>query len=178
VKAEGGKPESRTQGWTAVYRVVRRIPAGSVSTYGRVAELAGLPRAARQVGWALSALGFDDDVPWHRVINARGEISRRGDAREIEDLQRSLLASEGVDFDRRGRIDLSVFGWSPRARTRVGCDLDSRNESRKDSRRESRKETTKETNEKSDTTRKRAASRKSGQRTVQRGALGTAGAKT
>jgi len=102
-------------GWTAVYRVVRRIPAGRVATYGQVATLAGMPGAARQVGWALHALDDDDDVPWHRVINARGEISSRG-LREIEDLQRSLLESDGVDLDSKGRVDLARYSWKPRSR--------------------------------------------------------------
>ena len=104
-------------GWSPVYRVVRRIPAGQVSTYGEVAARAGMPRAARQVGWALNALGPEDDVPWHRVINAKGEVSSRG-VREFEGLQRALLESEGVEFDARGRVDFGQFGWAPGTRRR------------------------------------------------------------
>ncbi|MAG33395.1 MAG: methyltransferase [Deltaproteobacteria bacterium] len=110
--------EAARAGWSPVYRVVRRIPQGRVATYGQVAALSGSPGAARQVGWALAALSPDDHVPWHRVINARGEISTRGE-REIEDLQRALLESEGVVFDRRGRVDLARFGWTPRSRDRA-----------------------------------------------------------
>ena len=66
---------------------------------------------ARQVGYALHAL-IDDDVPWHRVINARGEISRRSDPGP-EPLQRVMLESEGVVFDEHGRVDLRRFGWEP-----------------------------------------------------------------
>ncbi len=106
-------------GWAPVYRAVRRIPEGRVSTYGEIARLAGIPRAARQVGYALNALTGGEDVPWHRVINARGEISARGE-REYADLQRSLLESEGIDFDRRGRVDLETYGWKPRARRKKG----------------------------------------------------------
>jgi len=105
-------------GWAPVYRVVRRIPEGCVSTYGEVAELACMPRAARQVGYALNALTGDEDVPWHRVINARGEISARGE-RELADLQRALLESEGIDFDCRGRVDLETYGWKPRQREKT-----------------------------------------------------------
>ncbi len=105
---------ARADGWQPVYRVVRRIPAGRVATYGQVAALAGMPGAARQVGWALHALTDADDVPWQRVLNARGEISRRGES-EIEGLQRSLLEAEGVDFDAAGRVDLRIYGWRPRA---------------------------------------------------------------
>ena len=102
-------------GWTKVYRVVRRIPAGRVATYGQIAALAGMPGAARQIGWALHALSEEDDVPWQRVINARGEVSSRG-IREVEDLQRSLLEAEGVDFKMNGRVDLALYAWKPGAR--------------------------------------------------------------
>jgi methylated-DNA-protein-cysteine methyltransferase-like protein len=78
-----------------------------------------MPGAARQVGWALSALHEDDDVPWHRVINAQGEISPRG-TRESVDLQRALLESEGVELSQRGRIDLTRYAWVPRARNKRG----------------------------------------------------------
>ena len=111
--------ESADTGWRPVYRVVRRIPAGRVATYGQVAALAGMPGAARQVGWALSALDEDDDVPWHRVINAQGEISLRG-TREMVDLQRSLLEAEGVEFGKRGRVDLTRYAWAPGAKKKRG----------------------------------------------------------
>ena len=99
-------------GWQPVYRVVRRIPPGRVATYGQVAAMAGMPRAARQVGWALAALGVEDDVPWHRVINAQGRISPRA-TREVVDLQRAMLESEGVDFGSGGRVDLARYAWQP-----------------------------------------------------------------
>lgn len=101
-------------GWEPVYRAVRRIPAGRVACYGQVALLAGMPRAARQVGYALHALAVDSAVPWHRVVNAAGRISERGAALEIASLQRARLEAEGVQFDVRGRIDLARFGWRPR----------------------------------------------------------------
>ena len=105
---------SRT-GWQPVYRAIRRIPRGRVATYGQIAALAGTPRAARQVGWALSALTEEDDVPWHRVINAQGQISPRG-ARESVDLQRALLESEGIELNHRGRVDLGRYAWEPGAK--------------------------------------------------------------
>jgi len=84
---------------------VRRIPRGRVSTYGVVAALAGLEGHARQVGYALHDLPPRSGVPWHRVINAKGEISARssGDSHE---LQRMLLEAEGIEFDLVGRVDL------------------------------------------------------------------------
>jgi methylated-DNA-protein-cysteine methyltransferase-like protein len=93
-----------------IYRIVRTVPEGRVTTYGDVAAVAGSPRAARQVGYAMAALPEETDVPWHRVINAQGMISRRGDvARPIEQLRR--LEDEGVAFDAGGRCDLERLRW-------------------------------------------------------------------
>ena len=91
-----------------IYDVVRRIPRGRVSTYGQVAELAGLEGRARQVGYALHALPDGSGIPWHRVINARGEISARSGS-DWGELQRYLLEAEGIEFDREGRVDLNRF---------------------------------------------------------------------
>ena len=101
----------RSEIYPRIYEVVRAIPNGRVATYGQVAALAGLPGHARQVGYALHALR-DDDVPWHRVINARGEVSQRSDPGP-EPLQRAMLEAEGVAFDDRGRVDLRRFRWEP-----------------------------------------------------------------
>jgi methylated-DNA-protein-cysteine methyltransferase-like protein len=91
----------------AVLEMVRRIPRGRVATYGQLAALLGRPRSARQVGQALR--GADGAVPWHRVVNAQGGISRR--ARTASMLtQRIRLEQEGVVF-RRGRVALSRFRW-------------------------------------------------------------------
>jgi methylated-DNA-protein-cysteine methyltransferase related protein len=106
--------------WPAVTRyeliwsAVRRIPRGRVATYGQIAELAGLEGHARQVGYALHNLPERSDVPWHRVVNARGEISPRtaGDSHE---LQKMLLESEGVVFDGRGRLDLARYRFRRRS---------------------------------------------------------------
>lgn len=91
-----------------IYSVVRSVPAGKVATYGQVAEVAGRC-TPRMVGYAMASVSADAGVPWHRVINSRGEISLRG---EGLDVQRALLESEGVAFDDVGRVDLSLFGWS------------------------------------------------------------------
>ena len=105
--------------YQTVYRVVRRIPAGRVTTYGHVAALCGKPRAARTVGWALHALPDGSDVPWHRVINARGGISISKVGLPPE-LQRALLKAEGVEFDVAGNVDLGRWGWiGPRSRKRL-----------------------------------------------------------
>jgi len=98
--------------YARIYAVVRRIPKGRVATYGQIAELAGLPGHARQVGYALHALLPGTLVPWHRVINARGEVSRR--ARPGEEIsQRMLLERERIQFDGRGRVRLSQVQWKP-----------------------------------------------------------------
>jgi len=80
-----------------------------------VAELAGLEGHARQTGYAMHALPPNSDVPWHRVINARGEVSPRSSA-DSHELQRLLLEEEGIEFDLRGRCDLKVYRWKSRAR--------------------------------------------------------------
>jgi len=93
------------------YNVVRRIPTGRVASYVQVAAEAGLPGRARQVGYAMAALPDGSDVPWHRVVNARGEISRRSGGSAFEEIQRVLLEAEGVRFNTSGRIDLTAFRW-------------------------------------------------------------------
>jgi methylated-DNA-protein-cysteine methyltransferase-like protein len=93
-----------------IVAIVRRIPQGRVATYGQIAGLAGLPGHARQVGYALHALPAGSTAPWHRVINARGQISLRA-VPGSELTQRMLLEREGVRFDARGRVPLAQFGW-------------------------------------------------------------------
>jgi methylated-DNA-protein-cysteine methyltransferase-like protein len=100
-----------------ILRVVRRIPRGRVMSYGAVARTAGVPGAARQVGYALAALRDGSDVPWQRVLNARGEVSLRH-LPGADLLQRKLLEAEGVRFDARGRVDLARFAWRPASRPR------------------------------------------------------------
>ena len=100
---------------SSVYAVTRRIPTGSVLTYGDVAELAGYPGAARQVGWALRALPELDlapeeaNVPWWRVVNRTGTLAEF----EGRFLQAELLREEGIPVDPRGRFDLARYRWEP-----------------------------------------------------------------
>src|SRR5688500_3161026 len=101
--------------YAKIWAVVRRIPRGRVATYGQVAALAGVPGRARQVGYAMHALPAEvDDVPWQRVVNARGEVSPRGEP-GADDEQRARLEAEGIAFDASGRIDLERLGWRPAA---------------------------------------------------------------
>jgi methylated-DNA-protein-cysteine methyltransferase related protein len=107
-------------GWSRYYRIVSRIPRGRVTTYGDVALLAGNPRGARHVGFALSALrGAKHRVPWQRVLG-----KRPGDYAGISLLdpmgaavQQAKLEREGVRFDERGRVSLAEFGWRARRPT-------------------------------------------------------------
>ena len=110
-KLAGQFDEERSPGESElkILRVIRRIPPGFVSTYGKVAEAAGLPRRARLVGRVLRASPLADGVPWHRVVNAAGRISLRGG--EGPRLQARRLAAEGVCVDPRGRIKLDEHLW-------------------------------------------------------------------
>lgn len=91
-----------------IYEMVCHIPAGKVATYGQIAQMVNRPRIARQVGYALAALPHGSDVPWHRIVNAKGEISSRSKA-GYEDYQRILLEQEGIELTRAGKIDLKRF---------------------------------------------------------------------
>jgi methylated-DNA-protein-cysteine methyltransferase-like protein len=101
-----------------VFALVRKVPRGRVATYGQIAAQLGSPSVARHVGFALAAAGHAErPVPWHRIVNAQGRISVRGDA-ALE--QRELLEAEGVPVSASGRIDLKRFGHAfGRARSRA-----------------------------------------------------------
>jgi methylated-DNA-protein-cysteine methyltransferase-like protein len=103
-----------------IYATVRRVPRGRVATYGQIAQLAGVAGQARLVGYAMFALPRTTTVPWHRVINAQGRISVRGDGGGAAIRQRILLEREGVAFDARDRVSIETFGWKPRALTSSG----------------------------------------------------------
>jgi len=97
-----------------IHAIVRLVPRGRVTTYGRVAaQVEGC--TPRMVGWAMAAVPDGSDVPWQRVVNGRGMVSPRADGSGAERRQRWLLEREGVKFDARGRVDLARFGWNPDA---------------------------------------------------------------
>jgi methylated-DNA-protein-cysteine methyltransferase-like protein len=95
-----------------IYAAARQIPRGRVATYGQIAAIAGLPGQPRQVGYALHALPATRSIPWHRVINAKGEISARSEP-WFERVQHKLLEHEGIEFDADGRVSLARFQWKP-----------------------------------------------------------------
>jgi methylated-DNA-protein-cysteine methyltransferase related protein len=90
-----------------VWEMVARIPRGTVATYGQIAELLGIPGRARFIGYALHALPPGTPVPWHRVVNSRGQVSLPGDPGRA---QVALLASDGVAVPPAG-IDLIRRRW-------------------------------------------------------------------
>ncbi|MBN2381970.1 MGMT family protein [bacterium] len=92
-----------------IYECVRRIPPGRVATYGQIAHLIGTC-SPRNVGYAMASVQPDQDVPWHRVINAQGRISLRSDGGPCSE-QRRLLEQEGVCFTEDGRVNLELYGW-------------------------------------------------------------------
>jgi methylated-DNA-protein-cysteine methyltransferase-like protein len=94
-----------------IYRAVRKVPRGKVTTYGAIARMAGLPRQARLVGYALSALDGSSTLPWHRIINAQGRLSLERAGRASGLTQRIRLEREGVKVDAGGRVSLKRFGW-------------------------------------------------------------------
>jgi methylated-DNA-protein-cysteine methyltransferase related protein len=93
-----------------IFQVVFQIPAGKVATYGQIAELAGFPRAARLVGATLKTLPEDSKLPWHRIVNARGEIALPMEGHGHR--QRERLERESVVFI-NGKISLRDYGWRP-----------------------------------------------------------------
>ena len=95
--------------YRVVWKVVSDIPPGHVLTYGEVARLSGMPRAARRVSQALRRAPRDMEIPWHRVINAQGKISFPEDSSGWQQ-QKDKLEEEGVVF-LNGKIDLRRFGY-------------------------------------------------------------------
>ncbi len=97
--------------WNEVWEIVRQIPPGTVMSYGQVAGLLERRLSPAAVGWALH--GCPDDVPWQRVVNARGECSTDRTALGEPGRQRRLLEAEGIRFGPDGRIPLNRYGWRP-----------------------------------------------------------------
>ena len=96
-----------------IYETVRKIPKGKVATYGQIADVAGLYGKARLVGYALFRVDTDlDDIPWHRVINSKGEISYSNVRLGGDYLQKHLLEQEGIEFNAKGKINLNQYQWN------------------------------------------------------------------
>ncbi|MEH7300018.1 MGMT family protein [Neobacillus drentensis] len=94
-----------------VIEIIRGIPEGKVMTYGQIARLAGSPRAARQVVRILHSMSKKHRLPWHRVINVKGQIALKED--EAYNEQVLSLEAEGVEVGLGGVIDLEKYQWEP-----------------------------------------------------------------
>jgi methylated-DNA-protein-cysteine methyltransferase-like protein len=92
-----------------VIHIIQHIPKGKVLTYGRIARLAGNPRAARQVSWVLHSSSKKHKLPWHRVISSNGAISIKSiDGKTI---QKNLLQKEGIKISDHFKVDLDQYLW-------------------------------------------------------------------
>lgn len=96
---------SKENTFSRIYDVVRRVPPGKVATYGLVAALAGNPRLARVVGYALHVCPPESCVPCHRIVNRLGETAPGFE------LQRPMLEGEGVVFTPEGTVNLKKYLW-------------------------------------------------------------------
>jgi len=94
-----------------IWATVSDIPAGSVASYGQIAEIAGISRGARQVGYALRQLPTKSDVPWHRVITSSGRIAFQKGSRAYNRQSRRLIMEDVVIL--KGRIDMRKYRWQP-----------------------------------------------------------------
>lgn len=94
-----------------VIEIIKSIPAGRVMTYGQIAGFAGSPRAARQVVRILHSMSKKHRLPWHRVINAKGQIAIQDE--ESFNEQQMNLEMEGVNVGLHGTIDLTKYQWHP-----------------------------------------------------------------
>ena len=100
--------------WDPVYKLVKQIPRGRVTTYGALAKALRLRGGARTAGRAMAATPSGKGIPWHRVVGDRGKLLIR---EPYASLQRKLLESEGVSL-LESRVDLKTHSWSPRSRSR------------------------------------------------------------
>ncbi|HPW56586.1 MAG: MGMT family protein [Thermoanaerobaculaceae bacterium] len=113
-RVHGDVPGTGSGIWAAIYDLVRSIPRGRVMTYGQIAELCGQLVSPRAVGWAMHTC--PDDVPWHRVVNARGACSTERLADLPPHVQQEMLEAEGVEFQLDRTLDLGRYRWAPRGR--------------------------------------------------------------
>jgi methylated-DNA-protein-cysteine methyltransferase-like protein len=104
-------PDKSKQRIDRIWATVSDIPKGSVASYGQIAEIAGIPRGARQVGYALRSLPKNSAVPWHRVIQSSGRIAfEKGGAAYNRQSER-LIMEDVVILE--GRIDMHKYRWQP-----------------------------------------------------------------
>jgi len=94
-----------------IWETIAEIPKGSVTSYGQIADIAGIPRGARQVGYALRHLPDGHDIPWHRVLQVSGRIAfEKGSSSYKEQGKRLMM--EGVAV-MAGKVDMNKYRWQP-----------------------------------------------------------------
>ena len=103
--------------WEPVYRLVKRVPRGRVTTYGSLAKALRLPGGARAVGYAMAACPSGRGIPWHRVVGAGGRLMI---PEPHGSLQRRLLEAEGVEIGERRRVDMARYIWLPKTKRLAG----------------------------------------------------------
>ena len=108
-------PDAADPTYQRIWATVDCVPPGRVATYGQIAKEAGLPGHARQVGYALRHLPPGTKLAWHRILNARGEISVRSSSGTPSREQIKRLRAEGVRLNEKGRVDLGRYRWDPDA---------------------------------------------------------------
>jgi methylated-DNA-protein-cysteine methyltransferase-like protein len=101
----------RQQRMERIWSTIEDIPPGKVASYGQLAEIAGIPRGARQVGYALRHSPKDRSLPWHRVLQASGKSAFAKGSAALR-TQRSRLAAEGVTMC-DGKVDMRTYRWQP-----------------------------------------------------------------
>ena len=94
-----------------VIKIIKQIPEGKVTTYGKIAILAGNPRSARQVSWILHSSSKKYKLPWHRVINSKGIIAMK--SIDGKNTQKELLEKEGIEFISEFKVNSKKFQWQP-----------------------------------------------------------------
>src|SRR3989344_3725167 len=106
-------PSPMSQFKTKIHQIIQLIPEGKVASYGQVALYAGIPRAARQVGWILHQSGHLDNLPWWRVVNNAGRISIKGNLYCTPEMQKKLLESEGIKVNADLTLDIEKYRFLP-----------------------------------------------------------------
>lgn len=101
-----------------VIKTILKIPHGKVATYKQIAELSGKPHAARAVSWILHSSSTKYKLPWHRVLGSSGKISFEKNTHNFRK-QRSLLQREGIEVHETGELDLKLYQWKKKVKTKA-----------------------------------------------------------
>jgi methylated-DNA-protein-cysteine methyltransferase related protein len=101
----------RTARMHRIWETIAEIPRGNVASYGQIAEIAGIPRGARQVGYALRQLPEGYAVPWHRVLQVSGKIAFQKGSRPYKEQSKRLLTEDVAVIS--GKVDMRIYRWQP-----------------------------------------------------------------